>query len=110
MHSDGVGKSFAISSSGGNIGFSNSNGGGVNAELVLAELVDAFDLCLLLLLLLLLLDDDAAVDFDDADDDDAPATVKLLPTGLLLVAVTDTLSDLDEAGIGCSIPTRRENE
>lgn len=103
MHSDGGGKSFAISSSGGSIGFSNSSGGGNVAKLPLVELVDAFDLCLLLLLLWLDDDDDVAVDIDDADDDE-PTTVKLLPIGLLLDAVIDILSDLDEVGMGCSIP------
>lgn len=100
MH--GGGKSFAISSSGGNTGFSNSNGGGVNAELLLAKLVDAFGLCLVLLLLLL--EDDTVADSDDNDDDEEPTTVELLPVDLLLVADTEILSDLDEAGIGCSIP------
>lgn len=103
MHSDGGGKSFAISSSGGsNIGFSNSSGGVNAAELLLVELVDAFDLCLLLLLLWPD-DDDVAVASDD-DDGEEPTTVKLLLIGLLLVAAIDILSDLDEDGMGCSIP------
>lgn len=100
MHSAGGGKSFSISSSGGNIGFSNNNGG-VNAAL-LVELVDAFDFDLVLLLLLL--DDAVAVDSDD--DDDEP-TVKLLPIDLLLVVATDIL--LDEVGIGSNIPEEIEN-
>lgn len=110
MHSDGGGKSFAISSSGGSFGFSNSSGGGNVAELLLLdELVDAFDLCLLFILLWLDEDDaDVAVDIDD--DDGEPITVKLFPIGLLLGAGIDTLSDLDEPGMGSSIPWRNNSK
>lgn len=105
MHSDGGGKSFAISSSGGNFGFSKSSGGGSVAALV--ELVDAFDLCLLLFLLWLDDDDDddVAVAFDDVDGE--PVTVKLLPDDLLLDAAIDTLSDLDDVRMGCNIPGKK---
>lgn len=104
MHSVGGGKSFAISSSGINTGFSSSSGG-VNAAL-LVELVEDFDLDLVLLLLLL--EDNVAVDNDD-DVEDEP-TIKLLPIDLLVVAIPDTLSDLDEDGIGCSIPGRKKHQ
>lgn len=93
----GGGRSLAISSSGGNRdGFANNSDGGLNAELLLLPpLVDAFDLCLLLLLLLLLL-------LDDVD----AVTVEGLLIDLLLAAtvVIDTLSDLDEVLMGCSMP------
>lgn len=106
IHSDGGGRSFEISSSCGNCdGFANSSDGGLNANVLLLPLVDAFDLCLVLLLLLLVLlvppvDDVVAMDNDES-------IVELLLIDLLVLgtaAVIDTLFDLDEVLMGCSIP------
>lgn len=101
MHSGGGGKSFVNSSSGSNLGFFNSNDG-----VAAVELVDGFGLSLTLFLLLLLL---VVV---------VLLLLQLLVTVLLddeliivifvddfpLVDDTDTLSDLDDVGMGATIP------
>lgn len=102
MHSDGAGKSLAISSSGGSFeGFANSNDGVNVVELLLLLLLldGAFALCLLGLLLLPLDDVAVAVLSDDPGE-------KLLPTDLLVLGAVliDTLSDFDDVRIGCNIP------
>lgn len=90
MSSGGGGKSFAKfnSSSVGNFGFfSNSDG------VVVVELVDGFDFSLILLLLLVLLLLVDVLPAVECFDDDFP-----------LVDAADILSDLDEVGIGATIP------